>query len=86
MTKWIKCEKSPFVGECVLKGFEDLGNVVATTVFKSGDRVLYVFKTVQDKSYLFMERSEDEWKHLFRVPEEVVENMIGKISFGDKTY
>ena len=86
MNKWIKCDKSPFNGERTLKGYEDLGNVIATTKFESGDKQLYVYKSVRDKSFIFMVKDKNDWINLSCIPEEVIENMVGTIVFGDKIY
>ena len=68
------------------KWIKDLGLVIATTKFINGDKQLYVYKSIENKSFLFMVKEGDTWSTLSYIPEEVINNMVGTIIIGDKVY
>lgn len=86
MNKWIKLEECPFLGRVILKDYEDLGTVVATTKFEKDDKLLYVYKVLKDNSFIFQLRDGDRYEYLSCIPEEVITNMVGTIICGDQTY
>ena len=86
LNKWVRCEEGLTYSRYTLKGHEDLGLVIATTKFINGDKQLYVYKSIEDKSFLFMVKEGDTWSTLSYIPEEVINNMVGTIIIGDKVY
>ena len=84
--KWVRCEEGLTYSRYTLKGHEDLGLVIATTKFINGDKQLYVYKSIENKSFLFMVKEGDTWSTLSYIPEEVINNMVGTIIIGDKVY
>lgn len=86
LNKWVRCEEGLTYSRYTLKGHEDLGLVIATTKFINGDKQLYVYKSIENKSFLFMVKEGDTWSTLSYIPEEVINNMVGTIIIGDKVY
>ena len=86
LNKWIRCEEGLTYSRHTLKGHEDLGLVIATTKFINGNKQLYIYKSIENKSFLFMVKEGDTWNTLSYIPEEVINNMIGTIIIGDKVY
>lgn len=86
MNKWIKSASTPHFGEVTLNGYEHLGNVIATTIFEKEDELLYVYKIVKDKSFIFLLKNKNRLEHLHCIPEEVIDNMVGVLVIVDKTY
>lgn len=86
MNKWTKSSFIPYYGEVILNGYEHLGNVIATTIFEREGKLLYVYKIVKDKSFIFLVQNGNRLEHLPCIPEEVIDNMVGVLVIGDKTY
>ena len=84
--KWVRCKEGLTYSQHTLKGHEDLGLVIATTKFINGDKQLYVYKSIKNKSFLFKVKEGDTRSTLSYIPEEVINNMIGTIVIGDKIY
>ena len=76
LNKWVRCEEGLTYSRYTLKGHEDLGLVIATTKFINGDKQLYVYKSIENKSFLFMVKEGDTWSTLSYIPEEVIIRLL----------
>lgn len=83
--KWVRCKEGLTYSQYTLKGHEDLGLVIATTKFINGDKQLYVYKSIENNSFLFKVKESDTWNILSYIPE-VINNMVGTMIIGDKIY